>query len=68
MNFKESFKVYEQKDEGTYKSIYIRNSLIEEINKIAKEQDLSFNKVVIHMLEYCIKEYNEEAKKESIPS
>lgn len=59
MNFKESFKDSKLKDEGNYKSIYIKNSLIEEINKIASKEKMSFNKMAIHMLEYCVKEYNE---------
>ncbi len=39
-----------------YKSIYLRNDLIEKIDNIAKEKDTSFNNVVVKMIEFCIQE------------
>ena len=34
-----------------YKTLYIKNELIEKINKLAAENDTSFNNVVISILE-----------------
>ena len=39
-----------------YKSIYLRNELIEQINDIAKEKDTSFNNIVVKMIEFCLQE------------
>ena len=41
---------------ASYKTIYLKNETIEEINKIAKENDTSFNNIIVNMIEYCIKE------------
>lgn len=43
-----------QKVNASYKTIYIRNDTIEKINKIASENNTSFNNVVISMINYCI--------------
>lgn len=48
-------KKTKEKDPATYKSIYIKESLAKEIEKIAKENDTSFNNVVISMIETCLK-------------
>lgn len=40
---------------AVYKSIYIREELVKEIEKIAKENNTSFNNVVISMIEECLK-------------
>lgn len=39
-----------------YKTIYLKNDLIEKLDKIAAENDTSFNNVVVNMLEYCLKD------------
>ncbi len=39
--------------EASYKTVYLKNDLIEKLDKIAKENDTSFNNVVVNMLEYC---------------
>ena len=39
----------------TYKSIYIKEELVKEIEKIAKDNNTSFNNVVISMIEECLK-------------
>jgi hypothetical protein len=39
----------------TYKSIYIKEELVKQIDKIAKENNTSFNNVVISMIEECLK-------------
>mgnify|MGYP004733006449 CR=1 FL=1 len=42
------------KEETVYKTIYIKQSLVEQINKIASENNTSFNNVVISMIESCL--------------
>ena len=39
-----------QKDPASYKSLYIKDSLLKEVEKIAKENSTSFNNVVISMI------------------
>ncbi len=40
----------------TYKSIYIKEELAKKIEQIAKDNDTSFNNVVISMIEECLKD------------
>ena len=40
---------------STYKSIYIREDLVKQIEQIAKDNNTSFNNVVISMIEECLK-------------
>ena len=40
---------------ATYKSIYIREELVKQIEKIAKDNNTSFNNVLISMIEVCLK-------------
>ncbi len=47
-------KPTKNKEPVGYKSIYIRLSLIEKIEQIVKENNTSFNNVVISMIEYCL--------------
>ena len=39
---------------AVYKTLYIKQTLVDEINAIAKENDTSFNNVVISMIESCL--------------
>lgn len=39
---------------ASYKTIYIKNEIIDKINKIAVDNNTSFNNVVISMINYCI--------------
>ena len=48
-------KKTKEKDPSSYKALYIKDSLIKEIEQIAKENDTSFNNVVISMIETCLK-------------
>lgn len=41
---------------ASYKTIYLKNEMIEKINKIANKNDTSFNNIVVNMIEYCLKE------------
>ena len=43
------------KNQSTYKTLYLKESLVKEIEKIAKENDTSFNNVVVSMIETCLK-------------
>ena len=42
------------KEKTTYKTLYLKENLVNEIEKIAKENDTSFNNVVVSMIETCI--------------
>lgn len=41
---------------ASYKSIYLKDELIEKIERIAEENNSSFNNIVVNMLEYCVNE------------
>jgi len=43
-----------EKDPASYKSLYIKDSLLKEVEKIAKKNGTSFNNVVNSMIEACI--------------
>ena len=48
-------KKTKEKDPSSYKTLYIKDSLIKEVEKIAKENDTSFNNVIVSMIETCLK-------------
>lgn len=54
MNFE--IKPTRHKEESVTKSIYIKRSLVSQIEQIAEENHTSFNNVVISMIESCLKE------------
>lgn len=54
MNFE--IKNTKQKDPAIYKTLYIKQSLADQIEKIANENETSWNNVVISMIESCLKE------------
>ena len=41
--------------DAVYKTIYIKRSLADSVEQIAKEHDTSFNNVVVSMIESCLK-------------
>ncbi len=47
-------KKTKEKEPASYKSLYIKEKLIKEIEKIAKDNNTSFNNVVISMIEQCL--------------
>ena len=49
-------KKTKEKETASYKTLYIKDKLIKEIEKIAKENNTSFNNVIISMIEHCLKE------------
>ena len=48
---------------SVYKSLYINERLAEQLDRIAKENETSFNNVVISMIEHCLAEGTEEKTK-----
>lgn len=46
---------------AVYKTLYIKQVLVDQIDKIASENDTSFNNVVISMIESCLSDEGEEA-------
>ena len=46
----------QEKEEATNKTIYIKQNLVNKINEIAKDNNTSFNNVVISMIESCLKD------------
>lgn len=43
-----------KKNPSTYKTLYLKDELVKDIEKIAKENDTSFNNVVVSMIETCL--------------
>ena len=43
-----------KKVEASYKTIYLRQSMIQKIEQIARDNDTSFNNVVVSMIEQCL--------------
>jgi len=44
------------KEPAAYKTLYIKQSLLEKVNEIAKRNNTSWNNVVISMIESCLEE------------
>lgn len=42
------------------RSLYISEELVEEVEKLAAEQNTSFNSMAVAMIEYCLKEMKEK--------
>ena len=49
-------KKTKDKEESCYKTIYIKQMLVDKINKIASDNNTSFNNVVICMIEACLED------------
>lgn len=49
-------KPTKEKEAAVYKTIYIKERLAAQIEAIAKENNTSFNNVVVSMIESCLKE------------
>ena len=56
-------KPTKKKVPSVYKSLYINEQLAERVEKIAKENETSFNNVVISMIEHCLAESEAEKRK-----
>lgn len=48
-------KKTKEKEPSSYKTLYIKENLVKEIEKIAKENNTSFNNVIVSMIETCLK-------------
>ena len=55
-------KINKKEKVSVYKSLYIREELVTKIEKIAKDNNTSFNNVIISMIEACLEE-NEKNNK-----
>jgi hypothetical protein len=55
-HMKFELKKTKDKEETCYKTIYIKQTLVDKINQIASDNDTSFNNVVISMIEACLDE------------
>lgn len=51
------------KDGSSNKSVRMSNSLIERLEKIANEKEISFNKVVVQCCEYALSNMKDEENK-----
>ena len=56
MKMKFDIKPTKAKENKTYKTIYLKDDLIRQIEEIAKDNDTSFNNVVVSMIEACLKD------------
>lgn len=48
-----------KKVEAGYKTLYLSQDVIDRITQMAKEYNLSFNSVVVSMIEHCLQEDQE---------
>jgi len=48
-------KKTKEKEICVYKTLYLKESLVSEIEKIVKENETSFNNVIVSMIETCLK-------------
>jgi len=48
-------KTTKEKVKCSYKTLYISDSIIEKIDKLAEDNETSFNNVVVSMIEACLK-------------
>ena len=44
-----------EKEPSSYKTLYLKDNLVKEIEKIAKENNTSFNNIIVSMIETCLK-------------
>ena len=48
-------KKTKEKEPSSYKILYFKNNMVKEIEKITKENNNSFNNVIVSMIETCLK-------------
>lgn len=53
-----AFKIKPTKEKrpSVYKTIYLKQELVEKVDKIAAENQTSFNNVVVSMIESCLED------------
>ena len=49
---------HKPKVKASYKSVYLKNDLIEKVEEIARKNNTSFNNIIVRMIEHCVKENN----------
>lgn len=49
-------KPTKKKQDSVYKTLYIKQNLVDQIDLIAKENNTSFNNVIISMIQSCLAE------------
>ena len=52
------------KVDSAYKSIYLRQTVIDELDKLAAKYNTSFNGVVVAMIEQCLEDIRREEEQE----
>lgn len=64
-----SFQLKDNKSriKRTYKTLYISETLVSQIDEIAKDNNTSFNNVVVSMIESCLKDNVSLPNKEEFP-
>lgn len=58
-------KKTKNKVEAAYKSIYLKQTTIDELDKLAAKYETSFNNIVVTMIEQCLDEIRAEEAEES---
>ena len=53
-------KPTKEKQPSVYKTIYLKQELVEKIDTIAAENQISFNNVVVSMIESCLQDMTDE--------
>ena len=53
-----------KKMESAYKSIYLRQTVIDELDRLAAKFDTSFNNIVVTMIEQCLEDIKKEEEQE----
>lgn len=56
-------KPTKNKAQAVYKSLYLSGTLAAQVEQIAKDNETSFNNVVVSMIEHCLSEGGEEKTK-----
>ena len=49
-----------KKVESAYKSIYLRQTVIDELDRLAAKYGTSFNNIVVTMIEQCLEDIKKE--------
>ena len=52
------------KVESAYKSIYLRQTVIDELDRLAAKYDTSFNNIVSSMIDQCLEDIRKEEEQE----
>ena len=48
------------KVESAYKSIYLKQAVIDELDRLAAKHNTSFNNIVVTMIEQCLEDIKKE--------